>query len=85
MPAAKTAYETYEGLYKQNPHFLGWIRIDGTAVDYPVMYAPNQPDFYLRRDFYGNSSRHGVPYLEELCAPGMSNNLIVYGHNMKDQ
>lgn len=83
-PAPKTAYETYEGLYKQNPHFLGWIRIDGTAVDYPVMYAPNQPDFYLRRDFFGNSSRHGVPYLEELCAPGMSNNLIVYGHNMKD-
>ena len=82
--APKTAYETYHGLYEQNPHFLGWIRIDGTAVDYPVMYAPNQPDFYLRRDFYGNSSRHGVPYLEELCAPGMSNNLIVYGHNMKD-
>ena len=83
-PTPKTAYETYEGLYKQNPHFLGWIRIDGTAVDYPIMYAPNQPDFYLRRDFYGNSSRHGVPYLEELCAPDMSINLIVYGHNMKD-
>lgn len=80
----KAAYDTYSPLYQQNPQFLGWIRIDGTAVDYPVMYAPNQPDFYLRRDFYGKSSSHGVPYLEEGCAPGLSNNLILYGHNMKD-
>ena len=80
----KTAYDTYSPLYQQNPQFLGWIRIDGTAVDYPVMYSPNQPDFYLRRDFYGKSSSHGVPYLEEGCAPGLSNNLILYGHNMKD-
>lgn len=80
----KTAYDTYSPLYQQNPQFLGWIHIDGTTVDYPVMYAPNQPGFYLRRGFYGKSSSHGVPYLEEGCAPGLSNNLILYGHNMKD-
>ena len=82
--APRTAYETYHGLLLANPDFIGWLRIEGTAVDYPVMYAPNRPDFYLRRDFYGNSSNHGVPYLEEGCAPGMSNNLILYGHNMRD-
>lgn len=82
--AEKSAYETYVGLYEQNPDFYGWLRIDGTAVDYPVMYAPNRHDWYLRRDFCGESSRHGIPYLEEGCVPGLSNNLVVYGHNMKD-
>ena len=60
--------------------------IDGTNLDFPVMYAPDNKDFYLRHDFNKAYSVYGVPYLDEqttLGANAESDNLIIYGHNMK--
>jgi len=70
-------------LYEQNGDCLGWISIPGTSVDYPVMYAPNESQKYLRKDFNGDYSLSGTPFLQENCTPD-SDNLIVYGHNMKN-
>ena len=50
------------------------------------MYAPNNKDFYLRHDFNKEYSVYGVPYLDEkttLGANDQSENLVIYGHNMK--
>ena len=70
-------------LLKQNSDCIGWIYIPGTAVNYPVMHTPANPQKYLRRDFYGNYSQSGVPFLDARCDLE-STNLIIYGHNMRN-
>ena len=81
---AQTAYEKYKVLYEQNNDFIGWISIEGTNVNYPVMQSTNNPDFYLKHGFDKAYSNYGVPYLDDACATGLSNNLVIYGHNMKN-
>lgn len=71
----------YQGLKEQNPDFYGWLSIEGTAIDYPVMYTPEDPEHYLRRAFDGTDSHSGVPFLDGSCFPGCGNALI-YGHNL---
>ncbi len=76
----------FAALQARNPDFFGWISIEGTNLDFPVMYAPDNRDFYLRHDFDGQYSNYGVPYLDENCVvtgEDPSNNLVIYGHNMK--
>jgi sortase B len=73
----------YEALYARNPDFFGWIRVEGTNVDLPVMYNPKMPLQYLGHDFDGKFSYAGVPFLEPECDPDGSYYLI-YGHHMRD-
>lgn len=69
-------------LYEENRDCIGWITIEGTRIDYPVMYRPGDKNYYLYRDFNGESSANGCLFLAEECVPGESDNLIVYGHHM---
>ena len=48
------------------------------------MQTPNKPDFYLKRSFDKTYSDYGVPYIDEACMTGISNNLVIYGHHMND-
>lgn len=41
----------YRALAEQNADMVGWIRIEGTTIDYPVMQTPDDFNFYLRRNF----------------------------------
>lgn len=74
--------ERFAALYERNSDFTGWLCIEDTAVNYPVMLTPDDPEYYLRRDYDGNASASGVPFLGEGCTPD-SDNAIIYGHNMK--
>jgi sortase, srtB family len=74
----------YEELPEQNPDFVGWIKIDGTRIDYPVMQSEDDPNYYLHHSFEKEYSRFGVPYVDANCVLGESNNLIIYGHHMND-
>ena len=72
-------------LQDENSDCVGWLAIPDTTVDYPVVWTPEEPEHYLRRDFYGNHASGGTPFLDgrnEAQAKGQ--NLIVYGHNMLD-
>lgn len=80
----QTAYETYRDVYAANSDFVGWICIDGTNINYPVMQTPNSHDFYLNHGFDKKNSKYGVPYVQENCIVGESDNCIIYGHHMKD-
>ncbi len=73
----------YETLHKQNTDMIGWIKIDGTSLSYPVMYTPNDPQYYLHRNFDKEYSKMGVPFIDEKCSKN-SGNYIIYGHHMKD-
>lgn len=75
----------YAPLYARNNHMAGWLSIDGTDLSYPVMHTPELPDYYLHRDFSGSPSNWGCIYAQEECdllTP--SDNVILYGHHMKD-
>lgn len=75
----------FDRLYEMNDEIVGWIRIDGTEVDYPVMQTPAIPDYYLNKNFHKEKSSHGCIYAYNRCdifAP--SDNITIYGHNMKD-
>ena len=74
----------YKALTEENEDFFGWIHIEGTDIDYPVMYSPDSPGYYLKHSFWKKWSDYGTPHLDERCVPGVSNNLVVYGHNMKN-
>ena len=72
-------------LQAENPDCVGWLTIPDTTVDYPVVWTPEKPEHYLRRDFYGNSASGGTPFLDgRNQAQAEGQNLILYGHNMLD-
>lgn len=71
-------------LYTMNNDLVGWIRIPGTKIDYPVMQTPEQTDFYLRRDFDKKKNTHGCIYAKEECDLSLSDNVTIYGHYMRN-
>jgi sortase B len=79
-----TVYDRYGALFEQNPDMIGWIRIEETTVDYPVMQAADRPGFYLSHDFEKRYSDYGVPYVAEGCMiDPQSDNITIFGHHMK--
>jgi sortase B len=76
----------YTDLYDENPDLVGWLTVQNTAIDYPVVQGADN-DYYLHQDYYGEESKYGCIFLDfnnkifPLEAPC---NLVLYGHNMKD-
>ena len=68
-------------LQEENPECVGWVSIEGTDIDYPVMCSPDDPDYYLDHSFDKTSNRHGVPFLDSRCNIDTADNLIIYGHH----
>ncbi len=76
---------SYRALLKQNRDFVGWITVEGTQIDEPVMYTPYDPEKYLHRSFTQEESKEGLPFIDYRCHLNPdSDNLIIYGHNMKN-
>lgn len=73
-----------ESLIAENPDCIGWLRISGTKIDYPVMQKKDNPNYYLRRDFNKQYSYLGTPFMDSRCDVNYDKNLIIYGHNMRD-
>lgn len=75
----------YAQLYLMNNHLVGWMELEGTKLNYPVMQTPDSTDYYLHKGFDRSYSAHGCLYAREECDVGApSDNITVYGHNMKD-
>lgn len=75
----KEFYDTYE-------HFYGWLKIDGTKIDDPVMYTPWDDDYYLTRNLDGKYYQSGILFIakDSVFYPNYCN-IIIHGHNMKNQ
>ena len=87
--AARTAevLPRYRSLYEQNPDLIGWLRIDGTDIDLPVVQTPGDNEYYLRRGFDRFYAVGGTLFLDERCsvsADAPTANWLIYGHNMHD-
>lgn len=71
-------------LFAKNNDLAGWLSIAGTGIDDPVMQGGDD-SFYLTHDFYKKESRHGCLFVKsgaDLKTP--DDNVVIYGHNMKD-
>ncbi len=69
-------------LFEKNNDTVGWIKIEGTSINYPVMQKEN--DYYLHRDFEKKYSKYGLPFAAEYCDINLDDNTIIYGHHMKN-
>ena len=80
-----TYYEPHSisELISMNSECFGWISIAGTNINYPVMHTPSNPQKYLNKNFYGEYSFSGTPFLDARCSAD-STNLIIYGHHMNN-
>ncbi len=75
----------YKEIYEMNPDTVGWIKMEGTEMDYPVMQTPDDPNFYLYRDFEKADSKRGCVYAwESADVTEPSDNITLFGHNMAD-
>ncbi len=75
--------DKYTALYAENKDLAGWLTIDGTKIDYPVMQGGDD-EYYLHHDFYGEDSEYGCLYVKAQADLDAGTNFIIYGHNMKD-
>lgn len=73
----------YAALKRENEHLAGWLSIEGTGIDYPVMQCEDD-EYYLHHDFYGDDSKYGCLYVRERAELEDGVNFIIYGHNMRD-
>ena len=81
----KTFIPEYQELYLQNNDMVGWIKVEDTKINYPVMQSKDNPNFYLRHGFDKGYTVYGCPYVQENCdVDAPSDNLVVYGHHMND-
>ena len=70
-------------LQSQYPDVRGWLTIPESGIDYPVLQSsPEEPEYYLPRDYRGNYDINGSLFLQADCILGESGNLTIYGHNM---
>lgn len=67
-----------------NEDVKGWIRIEGTAVNYPLLQTNNN-DYYLTHNYKKENSSYGSIFIKkETDLLANNSNIIIYGHNMKD-
>jgi sortase B len=75
----------YKDYFLENEDMAAWIVVPGTVIDYPVMWTPEDEEYYLKRDFNKKSSAAGCLLLDtDSCMDPLTDNLIIHGHNMKD-
>lgn len=74
---------SYDRMHDQNADYAGWLVVSGTQADYPVMWTPSEPNYYLRRAFDQSDSASGTPFIGE-GADINSDCLIIYGHEMQN-
>jgi len=73
----------FRELYERNPDIVGWLTIDDTRIDYPVMQNPQDGEYYLHRDFDQEENPNGLPFLDIRNRVQDSDVLLIHGHNMK--
>lgn len=84
----ESSYESeidFEELKEVNDQIVGWIRIENTCIDYPIVQDQDSNEKYLHCDFEGNESVYGTIFLDWDDEPDFSSqNNIIYGHHMRD-
>ncbi|MEG3006569.1 MAG: class B sortase, partial [Oscillospiraceae bacterium] len=84
VDAPKEILPKLKSIYAQNNDTVGWISIDNTNINYPVLRTDDN-NFYLKKDFFKKDNRHGIPFADSRNDfENQSDNTVIYSHNMKD-
>ena len=83
VPEEPVMLAQYQALYAENSDMIGWLSIEGTQINYPVMQCGDD-EYYLHHDFYGEESKYGCLYVRGRADVDTGTNFVIYGHNMKD-
>lgn len=74
----------YQDSFLANTDMAAWLKIEGTKIDYPVMWTPRDENYYLYRSFEGKDDNNGCLILDtDSSLDPLTTNLIIHGHNMR--
>lgn len=77
--------KVFTTLQEINKDTVGWLTVNNTRIDYPVVQAKDN-DYYLKRDYYQSKNRHGWIFMDYRNNPDeLNENTIIYGHNLANQ
>lgn len=83
-PEPEPVPNPYAAKYLENGDMAGWLVIPDTVIDYPIMWTPEDEEYYLRRGFDKKKLNAGCLILDtDSCVDPLTTNLIIHGHNMK--
>ena len=77
----------YEQIYAENPDLVGWLEIEDTEINYPVLQSDTEEDsqFYLTHSFAKKKDKNGSLFMDyRNDFVNRDTNIIIYGHNMKN-
>ena len=81
---AREVLDEYKNLLNKNKKLIGWIKIDDTNIDYPVMQTSDN-EYYLDHNINQEYDKNGSIFMDKDCdVLKPSTNLILYGHHMKN-
>lgn len=84
VPTTFNKEVSFQNLHNKNNDYLFWLYIPNTKIDYPVMMSRDNKD-YLHSSFYKEKLYAGTLFIDALSSKRENqDNLIIYGHNMKD-
>ena len=73
-----------EELKKENSDIVGWLEIEGTSINYPVLQGTDN-EFYMTHNYKKEKSKNGSIFLNKDYDWNIeSNNLLIYGHNINN-
>ena len=76
--------ELYETMSRDNEDYVGWIVIEDTKINYPIVQGSDN-DYYLSHTFEGKENSSGTLFVDYRIEEGMEGkHVLVYGHNMKN-
>lgn len=83
-PTPEPVINPYRDSFLANEDMAAWLLIPDTNIDYPVMWTPDDEEYYLYRGFDGSDNKNGCLILDtDSCLQPLTTNLIIHGHNMK--
>ncbi len=77
--------DKYNKMHNINKDYVFWLSMEGINLEYPVVSSSNDrmgEYTYLTHDFYKKKNKNGCLFMSENCTTD-SDNIIIYGHNMK--
>lgn len=81
---AKEVLEEYRNLCIRYKKLIGWVKIDNTQIDYPVMQTTDN-EYYLDHNMEQKYDKNGTIFMDKDCdVLKPSTNYILYGHHMKN-
>ena len=76
----------FDKLQQINPEVVGWITIEGTNIDYPVLHSQESNEYYLRKTITGEFNNAGSIFVDyKVETPFSCENTIIHGHNQRNK